>query len=519
MTEQQSVGALLEGAFIGPEFPLAPDAVLNAYRYYWRVTHTTDTEQRVDERAMRTTNTLASDFCDTQVTPQIYTAAMLGHIADALGDPIRGRNALRGLKVYGDLSNESPEDKRFIFGLLSDRPIIHNFWHEQTQGLYANEPERLALLNDETNQLPIPDAMWQRKSLGANASEILKLRTEHGVNVESFLIEATETLQWLQSDAAGNDTATLQKLHAAEALYAPFCEIIGFDGLAMALQGRCHELRLINTGRGDVVEHARVIIESMGTPDDVHDKVESILKELLGDNLQEKILTHFSRHGIVIGEGLAREELLRIVWRQKTVGSLARKLAQLEDGKMPMDVIAATVITKDATEIGQVLDTILQQAIDSPRTNLLPSPSRDLCMHVKGTEDYIEQIRQAMGFPDRASMDDYIDVVPVGPEQYQVAKITFTYQRWGEPWPQHVEIQLNTEKDRVEARIGSAAHALFKLTGGVNIASEKEIAAIRELHAQKEHLGQNGLTPLSRQRADQLEARLSGVQLVSQRVD
>lgn len=536
MTDASAEEALVDG-----DFPLAPSSVTCAYDYYWRVTHLSYEEGKSREHAMRETNTYISDFCNTQITSQVYTAAMLSGIIDDNGDSLRRPNVLRSLKLFAETSDESEEDKRSIFGLLSDRPIIHDFWHQQTIQLYQDDPTQLTLLTDETNTLPVSDDAWKRKTLGAKATEILRLRTEYGVNIESFLIEAAETLEWLTSDKAKNDTATLQKLHAAEALYAPFCEIIGFDGLAMALQGRCHELRLINTGRGKFVDQARAIIASLGDPETVQCRVETMFTEILGENAHEQVISHLASHGIIIGEGVIRndhylDELIRVVWREKSVGSVARKLAQFaeehenyqelyEQGRaVPMDIIAATVIADDAAQIGVLLDSALQHAIDSEgRAKLVPSPSRDKFLHAKGTSEFIDAIRSAMGLPERApdpngpadqpSMDDYVDIREVGPDEYQVAKITFSYQRLGEPLPILVEIQFNTKEGRKDARIGSPAHAFFKLTGGFSKPTPEDIAAIVSLHAQKEHLGQNGLTPLSRQRADALMADVSATYL------
>ena len=495
--------------FSDENFPLAPDAVRDAYYGYWRATDHSLESLANRQVTMRETNQLIADFCDNYLTSQTYDAAMLADVADGFSSDRSADAAAQAIKAFYEQSVDRPEDKQFVLGLLSDRAVIQSFWQEQLDQLYADEPEHLALIRTTPDKSPVPRQVWQHKPLGTKATEILRLRTEHGVNIESLLIAAAETLQWLNSPLAGNSAETARRVHVAESLYAPFCEIIGFDGISMALQSRCNELRLQHTGRADTVELAREIITNMGGPSIVEYRVQLLLDAVLGKNVQEQVLTHMMPHGIVIGEGIALEDSLRVVWRQKTVGSLARKLATLEQGLVPMDIIGATVITEDAAQIGTTMQHVLRRIEADPRTQFASSPSRSAHLHVRGTPSYIDTVGQAMGFTADA-LRNHADVVATGPDSYQVTKTTFTFQRWGEPWPVHAELQFNTAADRVEARIGSAAHALHKLSdGNGHVATPEEVQAIAELHAQKKHLGQNGLTPISRMRAFQLEQLLA----------
>lgn len=232
-----------------------------------------------------------------------------------------------------------------------------------------------------------------------------------------------------------------------------------------------------------------------------------MLEAVLGENIHEQVLTHATPHGIVIGEGICTKDDLRVVWRRKTIGSLARKLSKLEADQTPMDIIGATIITQTTTQAGSVISDLLKRVQYDPRVVLRPSPSRTSPLHIKGGAQYVQEIATALGYSSIEDLKNVADVVVTNNSSYQVAKVTLTFQRWGEPWPLHAELQFTTEADRIEARIGSAAHALYKLSGGVtNTAhTDNETRALAELRAQKRHLGQNGLTALSRERAHELE--------------
>lgn len=137
--------------------------------------------------------------------------------------------------------------------------------------------------------------------------------------------------------------------YKSEALLAPLCEIIGFDGLAMALRSKVICLQLRNTGKGHFVDLAEQILSELGVlgaanPEETITAkernqnygtiVHRILKSMVGDIDSsasygiELILGGESDHDIVIGNGDIITDLLRLVFRLKSVGSLAQKLAE-----------------------------------------------------------------------------------------------------------------------------------------------------------------------------------------------
>lgn len=521
-----------ECAFPNHEFPLAPEAVRAAYAQYWQSIQEPAHSLAARQSAMATTNTLIADFCVDYLTPQTYHAAMLSEQADGLHDPRYEQHALRSLRTYRTTSREPHEDQHFIFGLLSDRKVIDDFWRGQAAATYASDPTRLALYMDQDNSLPVPREVWRQRALGTRVTDILKIRSEYGVNIESLLIGSAEAQQWLNSDKAQDNSETYQRIHKAKTLYAPLAEIISFDGMAMALQSKSELLQLKFSGRPDLVALAHTIADTLGDPAMVEERAQVMLEAALGENIHEQVLTHAAAHGIVIGEGIATQDMHRIVWRAKTVGGIARKLCQLgldklppqaienilkrppehiikkllEKGMLPIDLLAATVLTQTPEEIGRELRAILQRTATDPRVMLTPSPSRDKPLHVKGDRDYLAAVAHGMGYADIDEMSHDVDVKTGA---YHVGKVTLRFQRWGEPAPLPAEVQFNTVADRVVARIGSASHAQYRLAEGEDYyLGPQDTAALADFNAKKMHLGQNGLTLISRGRADEMMYRV-----------
>lgn len=488
-------------------FPLASDAVRSAYHDYWSTTREDPAIIRQQQASMARTNTLISDFCENYLTPQTYHAATLGGIVDALSSPDRADKATHALHVYRQESKETPEEQLNVLGLLQDRQIINNFWEHHTLKQYDREKRRLDLLTDTNNRLEVRPEEWRARALGTRATDILRIRSHEGVNIESLLIGSAETLQWLHSDNAQASTETYRRIHQAQQFYAPLSEFIGFDGLAMGLQSQSEVLKAKHSGQEDLVRQAQTIIEELGSPEVVEQRVETMLQAVLGETSQRQVLSHTNKHGVIIGEGKCLDRDLRVVWRRKTLGGILRKLNCLEKDKMPMDIIGATVIVQDPEQIGRELRAIMARAESDPRIVLTPSPSRTKPFHVKGSTEYCTAVARGMGYVD---VDEMARDVDVKDGDYQVGKVTFRFQRWGEPLPLHTEIQFCTAADRIDARIGSAAHAAYRLAEGQPYKlTHEDTIALADFRAQKEHLGQDDLTPLSRPRAHELLRRIS----------
>ncbi len=193
--------------------------------------------------------------------------------------------------------------------------------------------------------------LWQQPMNMLNLDDLLD--AGESVGLSTIFMEAVNTLNKLNNTRY--DTSEAYELaYKSEALLAPLCEIIGFDGLAMALRSKVICLQLRNTGQGHFVDLAERILSEFGvlgtTDTDNPDHVitaeernqnycnitEKILARMIGKTDKsggdsKLVLGQESNHNIVVGNGNCSYEWhteLRAVWRLKSVGSLARKLAE-----------------------------------------------------------------------------------------------------------------------------------------------------------------------------------------------
>ena len=488
----------------GDAFPLAPQALINAYLYYWHVTH--EQQQTSKESRMAEVNSIVGDFCDSFIQPSVYSAAMLMPLMDKLDDPLTSRNAYRALKVYFEESVAGEQDDEYTLGMLSDRQEIAVFWQESIATIKADHLEIAPALHAETKNTEIPQEYWMHAAQLIHPEKMLDLLER--VNLESLLIQSAELLQWLSSERAVNNGETFGYIYAAESIFAPICEIVGFDGLAMALQSKCAELRFEFIGESMYVTRAASIIDGIGSHDDIERSVQTVFEMTLGDTIHEQVLKHSSPHNIIIGEGITEEDT-RVVWRVKSVGSTAKKLARNSIDTTPMDILGATLIVKDEDMLAESLGKIIARIDADVRATMKPSFSRDYAIHVRGDIPYIQTVMRALGYTTIDEMASDVDV-SIGPSDgYRVAKVTFLYSELGKNILP-VELQINTERDRIQARIGSAAHLLFKFSSSRATVDPSALERIRE---RKQDIGHNNLVPASRLRAQMLKQMIANTRL------
>ena len=460
MSQNVEVGRAIDSAqhFPDANFPLAPDSIWHAYAEYWRNTNLPSEQLALQQRRMVRVNTLISDFCKDYLQPHVYTAAMLGPIADSLGSLEQTSQALQALGEFD--ANSSDEDSLYVLGLLADKPVVQEFWQQQLGELHASDPQLLSLLESTDQQLIDSNPVWKTKA------KLIRPRLMNdlldNVNLETLLIQSAETLEYLDSDQAAPNNITLQKVHQAESILAPLGEIIGFDGLAMALQSRAYVLRSTFSDQLEPLIYARSLISERGGKNQVEQDVQSLFTTLFGEAIHEQVIEHTEPHGIVIGEGLCTPNDLRVIWRLKSVGSLARKLALGENlENPPMDIIGATIIADTNKQLAEQLGRIIERSHEDVHIKLTPTPERTDAVHVKGTKGYIDTVRKGLGFRSIDAMRRFVDVKEVPPGGHQVCKVTLTHSAPGRP-ELRAEIQLTTKIDRIESRLGSAAHLGYK---------------------------------------------------------
>lgn len=495
-------------------FPLASEAVRDAYRIFENAVNISPDAANESYRHMTKVNHIMDDFGKGNVIDQTYDAAMLGSIANHLySKQPHSEAAAAALGHYFTHADQSEEESIYVAGLLADNHLIDQTWNEKAVKMYDTPYAKIHTNAEQFEGRQMEPCAWVARPMGSRALGILELRTERGVNIESLLIRDAEVLHNLRNQPA-NNAETLREAHMANFMLAPFAEITAYDGLAMALQSEHFWLKNQYTGREYANKKARDVIESMGNPVDFTKRTNRMLNGLFGVHIGEQVLTHMSKHGIIIVDGFSTDTGLRTKYRRKTEGSLARKL-DISSSEIPMDVVGVTVNTETKEELAHTMKAALARISEDPRYTLHPSPSRPFALHIKGTYGYIQAFQHVLGFDTIEEMKRNVDVVLTkDTDTYQVAKITLKYQEWEQPLPEHVEVQFVTKSHSINARIGSTSHALHKLMSGIDMTdTDRELRAkaiedIKEIHENRDHVGDIGLTPKSQKRAQNLYKKL-----------
>ena len=454
--------------------------------------------RRVAEKAA----ILLDDFGQHYATAAVHEAGSLFEQFDS--------RPLSDDEVFEYAATTTPETFIQAFGIALDFPVTAEFWN-------THKPA------------PLPhETRWHAHAPMIEPVELF--RHVDVINLETILIQSTHTLAQLEENHYKSE-ACYDAVVRAESMYAPLCEIIGLDGLAMAMRSKASVIRLRNSGRGQFVDEAERLLMTYdgnsqnGTPLSRH-FVEEILSEVVGESDHDFVIGNNAKHGITVGEGLCQIEgnpaVLRTLWRLKTVGSLADKLAreaaeesELKDDKKessapvdrstsPLDVTGITLVAEDDAELIRTYVQMVHGELSGQAITPVAAPSRECAFHIRGSKAFVAKIRSELEhqFPDRQELFEYA----LDTHGFHVAKVTGYYEDNEGRVP--FEIQALTAEGRRDARIGKSAHIFYKLSrqlGDRYTPAEQEIQSLARINHRKEYLGIDGLTPASEQR---LEIRL-----------
>jgi len=283
-------------------------------------------------------------------------------------------------------------------------------------------------------------------------------------NIEAVLTKAVELLDNMRKPSSGRESALLQDILEAESFYAPILEVLGVDGLASALRGEAHTIRLTKQGRGHLVDAARnelTRIRNIG--------IDKITGEVFGGwsaGECRNAVGYDEEAGevpVIVGDSTVwpSSGAAAVKYRIKTVGSLANKLDRYE-GAMPADLVGYTVISSDQrASAANFADFIVEcmpglEGTCDKKTKKSP-------FYVYGSSEYVNIVRQALvnrGVdPDICQLDPRAerDIEDKGYRKLEVAKATL---RTSDGVP--VEVQFITEAERAESRTGEVAHIIYK---------------------------------------------------------
>ncbi len=384
----------------------------------------------------------------------------------------------------------APEEFDQVWGIVTDFPVVNDYLQQNAWALKPGQDKWAteAHINDIDNLL----------GLGEN------------INLETILIQSVQDLA-VMDVYDGKSEAVYDAIVRAESVFAPLCEIIGIDGLAMALRSKAECIRLRNSGKDHFVnESERIALAYQNKQGEFgeifHHNVTGILRAIIGGHTLEPVLGTDSKHGIVIEEGYSDEKKLRIIARLKSIGARAGKLmrsADANDGVMEpnLDDNGITLISQDDEHLAKSYIEAVRAMLASEQITPWPSPSRDEAFHIEGSQEFIDSMRDGLtlAFPDEIRLFEFVP----NDSGFHVAKMTGYYEDDIGCAP--FEVQLLTQEGRKDSRIGRAAHIFYKIMrklGHKYTPGEHEVERLAALNARKAHLGTDGLCPSSQERLE-----------------
>lgn len=462
------------------------------------------------EHAVRSLKTLAT-FCKN-VEPkrrQAMADAMLLH--DVLGRTLHEETEERWLLssyLQDDLKEyvKSPEG-RTAFTYMHDQVTIGAYAREYRESMkegLLNDPDYDGMLNVDAWKVDVP-------AIDGDGLQALSKK----VNIESLIIKAAEMLDNVKYPPK-QDSQQLRNILEVESVYSPMLEALGYDAMAAEMASTCHIYRLYGQGQGDIVEKAAQTYQEYSREDPA-DIIQQALA--LEEKPEVKWIVNQTSDDIKSGINCRFAELevdfhgmkRRFLFRQKSIGSMAKKLYRKGDDYNLLDVFGLQMIVDAGDQTlnkmhhyemsNEQIDRIhgvqvedLTDCFSEFAKVVLTNPKLDLCstngyrkpIFVQGDEDFIAKVFS--GLPsdmvsEIGQEEDRRKSVP-----YRVAKMTTKLD--GKP----VEVQMITDLDRKLGRTGETSHIAYKNGGG-----NDGIRWIQYLHKRMEYMKTGEGNPISRE--------------------
>ena len=415
---------------------------------------------------------IVRSYADGLVSPFVYQVALLHDLVDRMmhcgDDDPRFRAAATAIYKYlSELTNNEDGYEShigdFISHNLADLTSIENYAEKYRIEMAHKDETMREFIQNKDSREPLGSEMWRYELPYINLENLRESALVH--NIEAVIIKAAEAIDNLVHPAP-NGYALLQDILEAESYYAPLCESMGLDAMAMKLRSEATKRRLEKLGKKDVIDRALQLRKS-ALESGFQEKLPGILGANAIDydfspsvsfNLEDDHSILMS--GTIIGGQFNGAEL-RL--RLKSVGSIAKKidkdLAKHPEfgGRDPLDIIGITIISHTDEVSSDRFSQGLQLVDASPEMSLEIAPSKATPAFVQGDKDFIAKFDSPDEHVSLGKEIQEIDGKP-DPFPYKVAKFTGRYR---EKVP--FEVQFLTAQDRKAARVGMTAHILFKL--------------------------------------------------------
>lgn len=468
--------------YIDP-YPAIPQQVREPLREYLRIGNIdkADYDNLDDIHGRKVLNDIDTQqryvraYCHDEVNNAAYEAAALGVLKDMqrgingqASSSIRAGEAL-GKYITSRIDDVTGRENLYIIGLLQDR-------------------ERLAQLKDTTRSMSSVSVNQSHEQ----AEHLISVPTEQewlqdptiadldsiynaisSINIESFLIAATETLQKL-NDHPSASRGMLDDIRFAEQYLSPIAEAIGFDALAQSLNSRAKELRLVNGGRGFLLRKADNVLSRVRNFDTTHnesDNTKTIVRDVTEQLFDTTAVNprlpvdYSAENSTVYGDAATTivnvdGRNVPVAWRfrEKSRGSLAWKLYKAESksngssAKMPMDIVGITAVIENNNEADQsaVFRQMVRHAYQTNDLTPHSAPTKHSPTHITGTKRFIDEM--SAGLTDVA-----LDIKQSkSDDDLHLGKITLLYHNVP------IEVQCVSRHYRDSMQTGKIAHIIYK---------------------------------------------------------
>lgn len=375
-----------------------------------------------------------SDFSRDEV---IKALAALSYVERELGADSRSTRRLAQVVL------EKPEERLSgkVRRARSKRPAqnVDTAWNEELNDIQLADPEKMLELTNQMLFVPL-------------------------------LVKAAHTLDMLKNRREITKTEAKRYMKDALEVYIPFCETIGYDNFAQALNNAAQSFKVESQKnyKEEVAEAIKQKYEKLFGGDSHLRAIAQIL-DGNSETCFAVIGMNPDKYGAKLGSFTGNLDGVEVDGRYRVKGmyALISKFFSKGyrdddvDSKLPMDMLGITLITQDREESAAVLGKLLQRVAQDDLTPMPTVERREKehgYIHIQGTDDFINGICRENGI-DRSK----ISSATVDSEDFEVAKLTFMTIRNGEEIP--TEVQIITRNARDNGRRGLAGHMLHKLFG------------------------------------------------------
>ena len=492
------------------------DSVVAVFDEYNQRVHGYELQPRSDIAKM------VDDFAGEYVNDALFDAAFCADVIDRYNNEMFRQNVKRAMNAYRYDTKDASRIQYFL-GVALDFETINDYIDGYLTDLNATlENEDLmrgAFVSPGNGDVAVE--WWTSDQLPPNIAALADLVED--VNLESVIVKSVQTLLRLK-DGELTGAEKLRVVTALESIYAPLCEITGFDALAATLLDAAAQTRLAMAGKHEIIEQASEYLRSLGERAELEQFASSLPSLLVGESDYEPIIDSPTGHDVFFSEAFSESSLLpngqlaEILMRIKTLGSLARKIER--NNELPVDVVGMTIIVEETTDVSNIFADILQRFEAMPNVRFVSASSRDEPIHVKGSQEFIDEIVAAL--PSDSEIP--VDTVPKK-KGFEVAKVTVYWQvQPSQVIP--IEIQCMHKLARKEARVGVDSHTLFKLlkysrSSPENLEflqSDEAVHCIERIHDRKARLDPSShkLNGASERRAANLNRTLQRLEAAPQ---